>query len=77
MPNGGLGYGLQWWIPDGREGEFMAIGICNQFIYVNPTKNVIIVKSSANSNYGTGNDESFSESETIELFRSIVKSIDD
>lgn len=78
MPGSGLGYGFQWWIPGGNEGEFMAIGICNQFIYVNPTKNVIIVKSSANSNYGATNDErSFSESETIELFRSIVKSIDD
>ncbi len=77
LPGYGLGYGFQWWIPAGNEGEFMAVGICNQFIYVNPTKNVIIVKSSANSNYGTTNDESsFSEEETIEMFRSIVKSLD-
>lgn len=77
LPGDGLGYGFQWWIPAGNEGEFMAVGICNQFIYVNPTKNVIIAKSSANSNYGTGNDEDgFSEEETIEMFRSIVKSLD-
>lgn len=31
-----LGYGYQWWIPEGKEGEFLAIGVYGQFIYVNP-----------------------------------------
>ncbi len=72
----GLGYGYQWWIPASSEGEFTAIGVYNQFIYVNPTQNVVIVKLSANSDYGTTNDESsFREVETIEFFRNIVDSM--
>jgi CubicO group peptidase (beta-lactamase class C family) len=67
-----LGYGYQWWIMDGDEGEFSAIGVYNQFIYVNPTRNLVIVKASANSDYGRTDDESsFREFETIEMFRAL------
>ena len=27
-----LGYGFQWWLPDGPDGEFSAIGVYNQFV---------------------------------------------
>lgn len=47
------GYGYQWWIPDLR-GDYVAEGIFNQFIYVNPRERLVIVKSSANHTYGTG-----------------------
>jgi len=68
----GMGYGYQWWLMDGNEGEYSAIGVYNQFIYVNPTRNLVIVKLSANSDYGLTNDESsYRELETIELFRAI------
>ncbi|MFT7685464.1 MAG: CubicO group peptidase (beta-lactamase class C family) [Candidatus Azotimanducaceae bacterium] len=68
----GLGYGYQWWLMDGDEGEYSAIGVYNQFIYVNPTHNLVIVKLSANSDYASTNEEaSFRELETIEFFRSI------
>ncbi|MEM7069899.1 MAG: serine hydrolase [Pseudomonadota bacterium] len=68
----GLGYGYQWWIPEGDEGEFSAIGIYNQFVFVNPSRDTVIVKLSANSNYGVTDDESsYREFETIELFRAI------
>lgn len=71
-----FGYGYQWWIPESTEKEFLAIGIYNQFIYVNPTHNIIIAKSSANSSYGsTNNEESYREAETIEFFRAITKSL--
>ena len=67
-----MGYGYQWWVMDGDEQEFSAIGVYNQFIYVNPTKNLVIVKLSANSDYGTTADGSTErEFETIELFRAI------
>ncbi len=36
-----IGYGYQWWIPDGNEGEFLAIGVYSQWIYVNRAKNII------------------------------------
>lgn len=68
-----LGYGYQWWIPEGNEGEFSAIGVYNQFIFVNPMDGVVIVKLSANSDYGSTPDESsYRELETIEMFRAIV-----
>lgn len=34
-----MGYGYQWWLMDGDEGEYSAIGVYNQFIYVNPVAN--------------------------------------
>lgn len=68
----GMGYGYQWWLMDGDEGEYSAIGVYNQFVYVNPTHNLVIVKLSAYSDYGSTNDESsFRELETIEFFRAI------
>lgn len=71
-----LGYGFQWWILDGNEGEYTALGVYNQFIYINPTHNVVIVQSCANSSYGATNDESsYREFETIELFREIVSTL--
>lgn len=71
-----LGYGYQWWIPESSEGEFSAIGVYNQFIYVNPTRNLVIVKLSAYSDYATSLDESaYREIETIAFFREIGKQI--
>jgi CubicO group peptidase (beta-lactamase class C family) len=70
----GLGYGYQWWIPDGDMGEFCAIGVYNQFIYVNPEYDVVIVKLSATPTYGTtATEESNREMETIEFLRAIAK----
>jgi CubicO group peptidase (beta-lactamase class C family) len=67
-----IGYGYQWWIPEGDQGEFSAIGVYNQFIYVNPAKRLVIVKLSANSGYGlTDDDSSWRELENFELFRAI------
>lgn len=69
-----FGYGYQWWLIDGTEGEYSAIGVYNQFVYVNPTRGMTIVKLSANRNYGATNDESsYREHETIALFRAICK----
>jgi CubicO group peptidase (beta-lactamase class C family) len=39
-------YQYQWWIPS-KDGDFMAIGILGQNIYVNPSKNLIIVRLSS------------------------------
>jgi CubicO group peptidase (beta-lactamase class C family) len=36
-------YQYQWWLPTSN-GDFMAQGILGQFIYVNPAKNLIIVR---------------------------------
>ncbi|GEO01300.1 hypothetical protein NSE01_31320 [Novosphingobium sediminis] len=67
-----LGYGYQWWLPDGDSGEFSAIGIYNQLVYVDRSRGVTIVKLSANPAYGTTMDESTNrEMENIALLRAI------
>lgn len=63
-----LGYGYQWWIPEGEEGEFMAIGVYGQWIYVNPSRNVIIVKTSADPNF----TEPDYDQKHVELFRALA-----
>ena len=40
-------YQYQWWLPT-KTGDFMAEGILGQFIYVNPAKNLIIVRLGKN-----------------------------
>jgi CubicO group peptidase (beta-lactamase class C family) len=73
----GMGYGYQWWLMDGEDGEYSAIGVYNQFIYVNPTQDLVIVKLSANNSYGmTDEEESYREFETIEVFRAIGSQFD-
>lgn len=70
----GIGYGFQWWIPDGSEGEFLAVGVFNQHIYVNPTTQTVIVKNSANENfYDTSNPYTLMDNH-IEMFRAIAHS---
>jgi len=68
----GLGYGYQWWIPEGNEGEFMAIGVFHQMIYINPTTQTIIVKNSANPVYLDMTNDYSNELVTLELFRKIA-----
>lgn len=72
-----VGYGYQWWIPASQQGEFSAIGIYNQFVYVNPTRNVVIVKLSAFSGYAMGLDEwAYREMPTLALLRTIAEHVD-
>ena len=72
-----VGYGYQWWLPDGDRGEFSAIGIYNQFVFVDPSRGVTIVKLSANPDYGTTMEESTNrELENIALLRAIAASTD-
>jgi CubicO group peptidase (beta-lactamase class C family) len=72
-----LGYGYQWWLPDGDRGEFGAIGIYNQLVYVNPSHGMTIVKLSANPDYGTSMDEATNrEMENIAFLRAIVASFE-
>jgi len=68
-----FGYGYQWWVPQGDVGEFSAIGVYNQFVYVDPSREVVIVKLSANHAYGTTPDESTNrEEETLEFLRAMA-----
>ena len=66
-----IGYGYQWWVPEGEEGEFMAIGVYGQWIYVNPVKQIIIVKTSADPNFM----EKGYELKHVEFFRAVADGI--
>jgi CubicO group peptidase (beta-lactamase class C family) len=65
------GYGFQWWVPD-NSGAYSAVGIYNQFVYVNPALHLVIAKTSANHTYGLKDDElSDREDEHIDFFKAI------
>ena len=67
-----MGYGYQWWLPAGSAQEFSAIGVYNQFVFVNPEKRSVIVKLSATRTYGTSPEEPTNrEEETVAFLRAI------
>lgn len=62
-----FGYGYKWWIPEDPEGDFTAIGIWGQYVYVHPEYRVVIAKTSADYDF----DER--DHETIALFRELAR----
>ncbi|MEZ0164382.1 serine hydrolase domain-containing protein [Kineococcus sp. LSe6-4] len=71
------GYGYQWWLPAGEREEWMAAGVYNQYVYVDPANAVTVVKLSANRKFGTADDESaHHEAQSLELLRAIARSFD-
>jgi len=68
---GKWGYQYQWWIPTGSHGDYSAVGILGQYIYIDPKNNVVIVKTSSGSLSSTAKDDD----EAIALFRSIIKEL--
>ena len=71
LPGNDFGYGYQWWMVGGDSGEFMAMGVYGQYIYINPETNTVIVKNSANPFY---NDTSYipsSDFSHLALFRAL------
>jgi len=78
---GGVGYGYQWWVPpnlengkeDPNKGDFFAVGIYGQYIYVNPARNLVIAKNAADREFafemeGYGH----SMNVNIDMFRSLA-----
>lgn len=68
-----LGYGYQWWIPQNPEGDFLAVGVAGQYIYVHPAHGLVIAKSSAYGDYKKDGKDKILQ--TIEMFRAIVRSM--
>ena len=68
----GPGYGYQWWLPAGDFGDYSAIGVYNQYIYVDPNRDTVIVKLSANPAYGTTTrEEDNKDLENLSALRAI------
>ncbi|MCH2050848.1 MAG: beta-lactamase family protein [Trichodesmium sp. ALOHA_ZT_67] len=66
------GYQHHWWIPEGSKGDYCATGAWGQYIYINPEKNFVVVKTgSSNSILKTIDDV-----ETVVLFRAIADELD-
>lgn len=70
----GVGYGYQWWIPDGSDGELWARGVFNQYIYINPTTNTVIVKLSANQHFNDIENPVSAADVNLELLRKVAYS---
>jgi CubicO group peptidase (beta-lactamase class C family) len=67
----GFGYGYQWWLPDGDEGDYLAMGIWGQFVYVHPAHRIVIVKTSTDPGHAAR------ERETLAVFRTIAREMGD
>ena len=69
----GVEYGYQWWVPEDSHGDYFAVGIYEQYIYIDPAANMVIVKNSANRQFkeAAPSGNSF-KLESIDVFRSIV-----
>jgi CubicO group peptidase (beta-lactamase class C family) len=73
-----FGYGYQWWVfgkaaaPDEVAGDYAAIGVYGQFIYVNPDRGIVVAMNSAFADYDKGTNELESETQAVALFRAIA-----
>jgi hypothetical protein len=67
-----MGYGYQWWIPD-NSGAFSAIGVYNQFVWVDPGARTVIAKTSAFRRFGSSAAaESYRIADHLALFPAIA-----
>jgi CubicO group peptidase (beta-lactamase class C family) len=64
-----FGYGYKWWVPEDPRGDFLAIGVWGQYIYVDPVREVIIVKTSADPDFDDHDHES------VAVFRAIAAAV--
>ena len=68
-----MGYGYQWWVPD-NSGVFSAIGVYNQFVWVDPASRTVIAKTSAFRRFAsTPGLESYRIGDHFALFGAIAK----
>ena len=45
-------YGYQWWLPpEAGDGQFFAHGVYNQYVYIDPSRNVVIALNAANRRF--------------------------
>ncbi len=74
IPEGWLGYGMQWWIPQNPEGgEVYGIGIYGQYLYINPKYNVVIAQNGGDVDFKEG--EGIIEHRCLALFRQIAENL--
>ncbi len=77
MSERGIGYGYQWWVPMPQEGpnsgDFFAVGIYGQYVYVNPARNIVIAKNAADREFSSPMESyGHSMNANIDIFRSLA-----
>ena len=71
-----VGYGYQWWLAPEDDGAYCAIGVYNQYVYVNPRRRIVIAKASANRHFGASYDEAgYRDEEHLALFAAIAREV--
>lgn len=75
----GVGYGYQWWVPPASEdadfkGDYFAVGIYGQYIYINPALDIVIAKNAAHREFmsSAASGKGYMM-ENIDVFRSLAK----
>lgn len=69
---GEIGYGYQWWIPQGSPpGAYMARGIYGQYIYIDTEAGVVIVTTAADRKFR----EAGVSQQNVDMFRLIAESL--
>ncbi len=74
-----VGYGYQWWVSPVSadtdfKGDYFAVGIYGQYIYVNPALDIVIAKNAAHLEFmSPGQSGKGYMMENIDVFRSLAK----
>jgi len=73
----GVGYGYQWWVPMPQEGnftgDFFAVGVYGQYIYINPNLGIVIAKNAADREFTEPQDGYIhSMNVNIDMMRSLA-----
>lgn len=69
---GKIGYGYQWWIPQGAApGEYMARGVYGQYLYIDTARNVVIATNAADRKFR----EPGVSQRNIDIFRLIARNL--
>ena len=77
-PVRGSGYGYQWWVPMPQEGpskgDFFAVGIYGQYIYVTPAAKIVIAKNAVDREFTQPQSNGqHSMNMNIDIFRSLAE----
>jgi CubicO group peptidase (beta-lactamase class C family) len=57
-PYQGRGYSYHFWLPPEHDGEFMAAGVYGQYVFIDPARDVVIARSSADPDWSARQRES-------------------
>ncbi|PHS77729.1 MAG: hypothetical protein COB56_02065 [Robiginitomaculum sp.] len=73
-----FGYGYQWWMPPNADGEYYAVGVYGQYIYVNPKAGIVIAKNAAHREFMEADEKGEGYmAQNLTMFRAIAEHYSD